>query len=90
MNIRTVDEIFEVNGPIKDLKDDYEPRESQIKMAKTVTKGLSKPSNVLIEGETGSGKSFSYLLPICNEIVNDPEKGSNCHKWHITARTVDV
>lgn len=74
MKIFTIDEIFAEDGPIKQLKPDYKSREPQIQMASRIHRGLQEPSNIVIEGETGSGKSFAYLMPICNEIAQNPNK----------------
>src|SRR5690606_903354 len=41
----------------------YEPREPQIRMARTVAEGLSSGRHVLSEAGTGTGKSFAVLVP---------------------------
>lgn len=41
----------------------YEPREPQIRMARTVAEGLSSGRHVLCEAGTGTGKSFAVLVP---------------------------
>lgn len=70
----TIEEIFEENGPLRQLNESYRPRAAQIEASKHIHQGLQKPSNVIIEGETGLGKSYAYLIPICNEIAQNPNK----------------
>ncbi|WP_064614304.1 ATP-dependent DNA helicase [Streptobacillus moniliformis] len=42
---------------------DFEKRENQINMSKIIKKGIDNDMPVLLEAETGSGKTLGYLIP---------------------------
>lgn len=65
----TMDDIFKNGGAISDFKKDYSERPSQTEGAKIIEQGLSERANVLLEGETGFGKSYAYIFPILNDIA---------------------
>jgi ATP-dependent DNA helicase DinG len=50
-------------GPLAALSDRYEPRPSQIDLARSVAKAFNSGSIGAFEAGTGVGKSFAYLLP---------------------------
>lgn len=64
-----MEELFGEDGPIKQFKPDYKPREAQVEAAKIIAQSLGKNGIAVIEGETGMGKSFAYLFPVINEII---------------------
>ncbi len=43
--------------------DAYERRPQQVKMAEKITEAFTKSKSVMIEADTGTGKSLAYLLP---------------------------
>jgi len=53
---------FKKDGPFSSI-DDFEERESQIKMAEKVLDAFNENKKVIIEAPTGTGKSLSYLIP---------------------------
>lgn len=69
LNAITLDDIFAEDGPIKDLKDNYSLRQSQLDGAKKIKEALEKKVNFIFEGETGFGKSFAYLVPTIQHIA---------------------
>lgn len=45
------------------LLDGYRPREAQLRMADAVADAIARRSTLLVEAETGTGKTLAYLLP---------------------------
>lgn len=58
-----IEKMFAIDGPISHIKEDYEIREGQIRMARIVTEALNENKIALIEAGTGIGKSLAYLIP---------------------------
>ncbi|HOJ63712.1 MAG TPA: helicase C-terminal domain-containing protein [Spirochaetota bacterium] len=58
-----IEDIFSENGLISQIKEDYEKRDGQIRMAKLVAKSLNENRIAVIEAGTGIGKSLAYLIP---------------------------
>lgn len=50
-------------GPLAALSDRYEPRPTQIDLARSVAKAFNSGAIGAFEAGTGVGKSFAYLLP---------------------------
>lgn len=67
----TINDIFAEDGPIKSLKDNYSVRESQVEGANLVSDALAGPTNMLLEGPCGYGKTLTYLLPILHDMVEN-------------------
>lgn len=63
MSDYTLDSVFGPEGLLKQKFPQYEPRPSQVKMAELVQETIATRGHALIEGETGVGKSFGYLIP---------------------------
>src|SRR5690348_4088594 len=42
----------------------YEPRPAQLAMARVVTEAIESHAHAVIEAQTGTGKSYGYLLPL--------------------------
>ena len=59
----TIDEIFGRGGALEKKLGNYEPRESQIEMARIVDEAFAKHQHVAIEAGTGTGKTLAYLIP---------------------------
>ncbi|MCR5260398.1 MAG: hypothetical protein K6C94_01015, partial [Candidatus Gastranaerophilales bacterium] len=64
-----LDEIFDKNGTIKELKDNYSPRESQISAAHSILASFYDGQNAIIEGPCGFGKTFAYIVPSFEYII---------------------
>lgn len=58
-----LNKIFEPKGVLSKHFDDYEYRPEQLEMAEMVKRVVSGDKNAMIEGGTGVGKSFAYLVP---------------------------
>ena len=69
-NQTRLDDVFDKDGIIKSLKDNYLPRESQIEAAHKILAGLYKRNNLIIEGPCGFGKTFAYLSPCFDYILH--------------------
>ncbi len=52
------------DGPFAQAMDAFVPREGQIKMASAVEATLSSRGRLIVEAETGTGKTLAYLVPI--------------------------
>jgi ATP-dependent DNA helicase DinG len=50
-------------GPLADLLEGYEPRQSQVEMAQAIQEALLARKHALVEAPTGTGKSIAYLAP---------------------------
>lgn len=60
----TLDEIFKPNGLLSGHFLEYEQRTGQVEMAKLVESAIKSSYSAVIEGATGVGKSFAYLIPL--------------------------
>lgn len=59
----SVAELLSDDGPIAGALSGFRRRESQIEMARRVTRALNDEEILLTEAGTGVGKSFAYLVP---------------------------
>ena len=59
----TIHDVYSTDGLLKKKFSDYEVREGQVKMSELVMQVLTAKQNAVIEGATGVGKSFGYLIP---------------------------
>ncbi len=59
----SVDSILGVEGRISRRLDNYEPRQQQLTMARSVAEALQEHQHLIAEAGTGTGKSFAYLVP---------------------------
>jgi len=57
------DNIFKQGGLLSKNYPDYESRPSQLSMANLIGQAIKEKKYAIIEGATGVGKSFSYLIP---------------------------
>lgn len=56
-------DVYNVNGLLKQKFSDYQVREGQVKMSELVEQALKEKKSAVIEGATGVGKGFGYLIP---------------------------
>jgi len=63
--------IFSQLGPLAKIMPNYEMREEQIEMAKAVEGAISNSDTLVVEAGTGVGKSFSYLIPIAQRVLEN-------------------
>lgn len=59
----SVAQFFSETGPLADLIKGYQPRQPQVDMALAVSDSIKQASSLLVEAETGTGKTFAYLAP---------------------------
>ncbi len=57
------------DGPIAARLPGYEPRPQQSEMAAAIAGALAQPQHLAVEAGTGIGKTFAYLLPAIEQIV---------------------
>ena len=58
-----VDYVFGAQGPLARALPHYQPREGQISLAHHVADAMSSGQILMVEAGTGTGKTFSYLVP---------------------------
>ncbi|MFV2032870.1 MAG: ATP-dependent DNA helicase, partial [Gammaproteobacteria bacterium] len=58
-----VDAVLGPEGIIGEAIDDFEPRQSQLEMARLISQAIAEGKTYLIEASTGIGKSYAYLVP---------------------------
>ncbi len=56
-------DLFSPRGGLSSVVKDFEYRESQMKMAQSVSEALDQRSTLLVEAATGTGKTWAYLIP---------------------------
>ncbi len=66
---------LDLDGPVARLMgESYEPRPQQLEMAGAVADAMEEKATLLAEAGTGVGKSFAYLVPAIERILNHGEK----------------
>jgi ATP-dependent DNA helicase DinG len=55
--------LIDRDGPLEQLIDAYEPRESQVSMVREVAQAFNNGEILAVEAGTGVGKSYAYLVP---------------------------
>jgi len=59
----SVEQFFEVGGPLSQMYGEgYEPRQSQIKMARSIYDHVKDGKHLVVEAPTGVGKSMAYTI----------------------------
>jgi len=66
--------VLEEGGKLSTLIESYEPRGSQVRLARDVTSALNEGSVLAAEAGTGVGKSFAYLVPAFAWAVRNEER----------------
>ncbi|MFC0299455.1 ATP-dependent DNA helicase DinG [Virgibacillus soli] len=69
-----LDELYESNGVMETKLKHYEKRQGQRQMSEYIQEGFDAKKHVLIEAETGTGKSIAYLIPAIYEAVRNDER----------------
>ena len=67
-------EVFGDAGPIASRLEGWEARPGQIEMAQSIRGAMESRSQVLVEAGTGLGKSFAYLVPAIERVVDHHER----------------
>jgi len=62
------------DGPIAARLPGYEPRPQQSEMAAAIAGALAQPQHLAVEAGTGIGKTFAYLLPAIERIVENKQR----------------
>lgn len=63
------DDVYGADGSLSKLMKNYEQRNGQRHMSDSIYNAFQSKQHALIEAETGTGKSLSYLLPAIYEAV---------------------
>ena len=58
-----IDRAFSREGTVGRIYPDFEPREEQLQMARSVADAFAASENLVVEAGTGVGKSMAYLVP---------------------------
>jgi ATP-dependent DNA helicase DinG len=69
-----VAQLLSTSGPVARRLGSFEPRPQQREMAGAVERALSAGGRLLVEAGTGVGKSFAYLIPAIQRIVDHGER----------------
>lgn len=64
-----IEDIFKEGGVLNDYNKNYVLRPKQLEGAQLIESSLENECHVILEGECGFGKSYAYLFPILNHIV---------------------
>ncbi|MDG2094073.1 MAG: DEAD/DEAH box helicase, partial [Phycisphaerales bacterium] len=67
-------DMLNAGGVLSGRVEDFEERPQQAKMAAAISRAMSRRDRLLVEAGTGVGKSFAYLLPALERIVNHGER----------------
>jgi ATP-dependent DNA helicase DinG len=62
------------DGPMAELLDDYELRESQLQMTLAIAQLYARGGRLLVEAGPGTGKSLAYLVPAVHHAVATGER----------------
>ena len=66
--------VLEEGGKLSTLIPDYEPRRSQVRLARDVTSAFNEGHILAAEAGTGVGKSFAYLIPAFAWAIRNEER----------------
>lgn len=66
--------MLNAGGVLSGRVEDFEERPQQAKMAAAISNAMAHRGRLLVEAGTGVGKSFAYLLPALERIVNHGER----------------
>ena len=69
MTMDFMEDIFCEGGTISKFKEGYKERPSQKEAAKLIANVIQDKDIMLLEGETGFGKSFAYLFPALTDVI---------------------
>lgn len=61
--INEIEHLLGPESPLATVLDHYEPRPTQVTMARRIAQAFNEEASLLIEAGTGTGKSLAYLLP---------------------------
>lgn len=67
-NLFVIEQYFLSGGALAKVIDGYTARQPQIDMAKAINLVITNKGNLIVEAETGTGKTFAYLIPA---LIND-------------------
>ena len=70
----TVQNFLSSSGPVARRLSNFELRPQQLEMAAAVDEAFSNSHHLVVEAGTGVGKSFAYLIPAINHVVEQGKK----------------
>ncbi|WP_404399721.1 ATP-dependent DNA helicase [Idiomarina seosinensis] len=56
--------VFKAQGSLSSAIEGFQPRDAQLKMATAIESTIKTSGQLVVEAETGTGKTFAYLAPI--------------------------
>jgi len=71
--LSVVEQMFSEGGPLSKELHEWEPRKQQLDMSVAVAHALSTKGRLFVEAGTGVGKSFGYLVPAIQRIIEHDE-----------------
>lgn len=74
IDIDRLERLLGKDGPLSRVLERYEPRPTQVTMAKAVAGSLNNDQQLLVEAGTGTGKSLAYLLPAAMFAISRGER----------------
>ena len=63
-----LEDVFGGSGTLARAKENYEVRQGQIDLTFAIDEAIRDKTHLLAEGPTGSGKTFSYLVPVFHHV----------------------
>ena len=74
IDVDSVAALLDQGGPLEELITEYEPRDSQISMARDVAASFNDDEIAAVEAGTGVGKSYAYLIPVLMWAAQNEER----------------
>ena len=71
----SISKIFDKNGPVAKAMPGYEVRHEQIEMAEAIDSSIAHSNKLIVEAGTGIGKSFAYLVPLAEYVLQNESLG---------------
>lgn len=84
-----IKDVFGNGGTISKILPGYEERKQQLEYATSVLSSLEDKKHLVIEGPTGVGKSFGYLVPIISWLKK-MDVGVDCEKGRAVIVTANI
>ena len=66
--------LFGPDGPIAKQLSQFEPRAEQVAMAQAISSAFDNSDHLVVEAGTGVGKSFAYLVPAVQRVIENKQK----------------
>jgi len=71
LDVDDVAAVLDLGGPFASFFEQYEYRQQQVDMLRSVTEALNGSKHMMVEAGTGTGKSLAYLIPAAYWAINN-------------------